>query len=248
MTAPDVHLLTGAYVLDALDEVERRQFERHLAQCPECTQEVAGLRATAARLGLAVSEEPPPGWKQQVLAKISQVRQDPPRTPGAGLRERERDGRTLALRLVSAAAAVAVAVAAGLGVVVVSSQQQLNAARGALTQVHAQQGGVAELLSAPDLRTVPAQNGKGSVLISQRLNRGMVLLSGMPDQPATSTYQAWAIADGIPRSLGLLGPAGTSAAPLVFDGLQSVQRIAMTVEPAGGSVQPTTTPVALFAV
>ncbi|TNC20587.1 anti-sigma factor [Amycolatopsis alkalitolerans] len=248
MTTPDVHLLTGAYAVDALDEFERRQFERHLAECPECTQEVAELRATAARLGLAVSEEPPTEWKNQVLTRIAQVRQDPPRTPGTGPRERERDARTLALRLVSAAAAVAIAAAATLGVVAVRSQHQLDSAHGDLTQVQAQQSAVADLLSAPDLRIVPAQNGKGSVLISQRLNRGMVLLSGMPDQSATSTYQAWAIAGGVPRSLGLLGPGGTSATPLVFDGLQGVQRIAMTVEPAGGSVQPTTTPVASFAV
>ncbi|MBV8932936.1 MAG: anti-sigma factor, partial [Kutzneria sp.] len=236
------------YALDALDEFERRQFQRHLTECPECTQEVAELRETAGRLALAVSEGSPSKLKNMVLARITGVRQEPPLTPGTQPRGRERDRGALALRLVSVAAAVAAVVAAGLGIVAIDSQSQLNAARGALTWVQSQQNAVTELLSAPDLRAVPAQNGKASVLISQRLDRGMALLSGMPDQPATSTYQAWAIVGGIPRSIGLLGVHGTSTAPLIFGGLRGVHQIAMTVEPAGGSVRPSMTPVVVFAV
>ena len=36
----DIHGLSGAYAVDALDDVERAEFERHLAQCPECQAEV----------------------------------------------------------------------------------------------------------------------------------------------------------------------------------------------------------------
>ncbi|GAA4667483.1 MULTISPECIES: anti-sigma factor [Amycolatopsis] len=237
MTTPDAHLLTGAYAIDALDEFERRQFERHLAQCPECAREVAELRATGARLALAVSEAPPPRLKAEVLTRIAGVRQEP---PGTERTEPARGARGLALRLVSVAAAVAVVVAVALGVVVVRTQGQLTAARGQL----AQQNAVTQLLSAPDLRAVSTEGG--SVLLSQRLDRGLLVLSGMPDQPANTTYQAWAIVGGTAKSLGVLGPRGTSA--LAFAGLRGVQQIAMTVEPAGGSPQPTTSPVARFAV
>ena len=37
----DPHLLTGAYALDALDDVERAGVERHLRGCAECAAEVA---------------------------------------------------------------------------------------------------------------------------------------------------------------------------------------------------------------
>ncbi|GHF47326.1 anti-sigma-K factor RskA [Amycolatopsis bartoniae] len=234
MTTPDVHLLTGAYAMDALDELERRQFERHLAECPSCTQEVAELRATTARLGLAVSQPPPPALKSRVLAQVAETRQDPPLTLG-------RTSRRWGTRLMAVAAAVAVAVAAGLGVLAVRTADQLTTARSELAQSQAQQTAIAELLSAPDLRAVPSRNG--SVMVSQRLNRGLLLATGMPATPPGKAYQAWAIAGGTPRSIGLFG--GT---PLLFDGLQGVQQIAMTVEPAGGSPQPTTTPIAWFGV
>ncbi|WP_236796130.1 anti-sigma factor domain-containing protein [Amycolatopsis sp. GM8] len=247
MTTPDVHLLTGAYVLDALDEPERRQFERHLAECPECVQEVAGLRETTVRLGLAVSETPPAGMKEQVLARIGQVRQEP---PGIGYpRVPARRGHRWPVRLVSVAAAVAVAVAAALGVVAYQTQSRLDAARAQLSQVRSAQNAVAELLSAPDLRAIPAQGGRaggGSVLVSRQLDRGLLFVSGMPDQPATSTYQAWVIADGTAKSIGVLGPAGRTATPLLFGSLGGADEVAMTIEPAGGSREPTTSPVVWF--
>ena len=43
-----LHALSGAYVVDALDDAERAAFERHLAQCPDCQQEVASLREATA--------------------------------------------------------------------------------------------------------------------------------------------------------------------------------------------------------
>ncbi|EOD68417.1 zf-HC2 domain-containing protein, partial [Amycolatopsis vancoresmycina] len=59
MTA-ELHTLTGAYALDAVSDVERAEFERHLGACAACRQEVAELRATGARLGVAASADPPP--------------------------------------------------------------------------------------------------------------------------------------------------------------------------------------------
>jgi len=32
----DIHALSGAYALDAVDDIERAEFERHLAACPPC--------------------------------------------------------------------------------------------------------------------------------------------------------------------------------------------------------------------
>src|ERR1700722_47379 len=55
----DSHVLSGAYVLDALSEAERDGFERHLQHCPLCTDEVRGLRETAARARPAQAPRPP---------------------------------------------------------------------------------------------------------------------------------------------------------------------------------------------
>ena len=47
----DLHLLTGAYAVDALTGAELAKFEKHLDQCCSCAEEVRSLRETAARIG-----------------------------------------------------------------------------------------------------------------------------------------------------------------------------------------------------
>ena len=74
----DMHVLTGSYVLDALSEAEREDFERHLQRCPSCAAEVRGLRETAARLAMAKTVRPPAQLEQRVLAATYRTRQLPP--------------------------------------------------------------------------------------------------------------------------------------------------------------------------
>src|ERR1035441_8477696 len=74
----DMHVLTGSYVLDALSEVERADFERHLQRCPSCESEVRGLRETAARLAMAKTVRPPAQLEERVLAATYRTRQLPP--------------------------------------------------------------------------------------------------------------------------------------------------------------------------
>ena len=50
MTASDIHSLSGAYALDAVDDLERAAFERHLRECEACALEVGELRETVSRL------------------------------------------------------------------------------------------------------------------------------------------------------------------------------------------------------
>lgn len=245
MTSPDVHTLTGAYALDALDEFERRQFEAHLAECPECEREVAELRATAARLGTAVAEPPPERLRRQVLNQIATTRQEPPVTDRP---QAERPARRWGVRLTAAAAGLAILAAAALGVVVIRTQNKLDAAQSELSQAHERYGPIADVLSAQDARvdahTVPGV-GSAMVMSSHSLDRAVLMVSGMPAPPAKHTYQAWLVgSSGAPRPAGLLDVTGPGpAAPLPLDGLGGATEIKLTVEPAGGSAQPTTTPV-----
>ena len=74
----DIHALVGAYAVDALDDLERAAFERHLAECPACQQEVAGLQEAAGLLGALSTTAPPPSLRDRVLADITTVRPLPP--------------------------------------------------------------------------------------------------------------------------------------------------------------------------
>lgn len=74
----DIHALAGAYALDAVDDVERAAFARHVADCESCAIEVAELRETVTRLADSTWSVPPPRLRTQVLAQVRRTRQDGP--------------------------------------------------------------------------------------------------------------------------------------------------------------------------
>jgi anti-sigma-K factor RskA len=84
----------------------------------------------------------------------------------------------------------------------------------------------------------------GSVLYFEDEEKAAVIADGVPSVDETQTYQMWAIAGGAPTSVGLLRPdaAGRADAIVDFDASQS-DTFAVTIEPAGGSDQPTSDPV-----
>ncbi|MEU8827015.1 anti-sigma factor [Streptomyces sp. NPDC048636] len=106
MTGAELHTLTGAYAVHALSGRELEEFERHLAVCEACAQEVRELRETAGRLAVATSLTPSPLMKDEVMRRIATVRQEPPRVPSHDGRDdrraqdrraqedRSRDGRS----------------------------------------------------------------------------------------------------------------------------------------------------------
>ena len=245
---PDVHTLTGAYAVDALGDLERRQFERHLAECPDCTREVEELRATAARLGAAVAERPPDHLRRRVLDQISVTRQESPRNAPGGARPPQ----PWALRLTSVAAAVSLAAAIALGVAVAHTRSQLDDTQHELDQARSRYAPVASVLDAPDAQ-VTVGNGTigGTALVasSHKLNKGVLLMFNAPNPPANHTLQVWAMGAGSPRSLGLVQPkADQVIPPVVFTNLGGETQIGVTVEPAGGSPEPTTAPVMQLAL
>ena len=244
--SPDTHLLIGAYVMDALDYLDRARFEAHLTQCPACAHEIAELRATATRLGQAVAEQPPARLRAMVLRQISDVRQESPRGRRAAPRPAPASRWDWPSRLTAAAAALALIAAAMLGFQVVSTQHKLATANSQLAQLQP----VAQVLAAPDARIAAGSGvhgaGSATVVTAASLNAGVLTVSGLPGEPEGSTYQAWLIGASGPRSAGLIGASGTTSSPILLRDIHDANKVALTVEPAGGSAQPTTTPVLLF--
>jgi anti-sigma-K factor RskA len=253
MSGPDIHTLTGAYALDAVDELERRLFRAHLNDCPDCANEIDELRATATKLGLAVAVQAPDSLRRRVLAQVATTRQDSS-TGGPALTRSRRDAAARhsrwPMRLTGTAAGLAAAVALVLAVITVRAAQQRDSTEAALAQVQAQYGQVAQLVKAADARGTAGtgiDGGTAFVLVSRDLNRAVLLVSGLPPAPPGRTYQAWLIGQGQPRSVGLMPAASlTRSTPLVVGGLGGALKIGLTIEPAGGSASPTTTPVVLF--
>jgi anti-sigma-K factor RskA len=233
----DLHILTGAYALDALESAERDRFEHHLQRCQPCWHEVRGLHETATRLALAVAQPPPPELRERVLATAARTRQHPP-VPDQ--RPLPRPRSAWVPRLAGLAAAVAVAVAVTLGIT-------QSATQGRLDRVRAQERAIEAVLTAPDARIVSHRasvGGTATVVFSEASHKMIFTTSGLPPLPGNKVYELWLIAPGSNRPAGLLpAPSGGHTAPVLATGLAAGDQAGVTVEPAGGSPQPTTTPI-----
>jgi anti-sigma-K factor RskA len=234
----DVHTLTGAYVLDALSELERRAFEDHMAGCPACTQEVAELRETAARLGLAASTVPPPDLWNRVRTATTQIRQLTPIATEPVLIRAKR----WPLRVAILAAAASLLGAAAIGVGWITSNQDLH---GQLAQSQSEVQRIQDVLSAPDAHVSSGDVGDGNVtaVASKSRDEMVVLVRGLPKLPDGRVYQAWFLKGGQPISAGVLAAStGSMVSPL--SAAQGAETLAFTLEPTGGSAKPSGTPLA----
>ncbi|MEU7858037.1 anti-sigma factor [Nonomuraea sp. NPDC049141] len=146
-------------------------------------------------------------------------------------------------RVVAGLAAVSTAAAIALGVVVFDARRDLG-------DLQARDGEVAAVLAAPDVTTVRQSitaGGSGTVVVSRARGRMVFTSSGLPELPKSRVYELWLMGrDGI-RPAGLLNqrPDGVTT-PMLATAAKGDEHIGLTVEPAGGSKQPTTQPV-LFA-
>lgn len=242
MTA-DIHTLTGAYALNALSDDDRRDFEVHLASCTACRNEVDELRETAARLGSAIATPAPASLKTELLQQIQRTRQLPPD-----------DGRVVALprrtllpRLSALAAAAAVIVAALLGAQVVTLNRDLENANQQLSQLSATHTGLLDVLASDDAQVITTNRGgaAAAVVISRDKGKLAFVPQRMPAPPPGRTYQLWLITPHGMHSAGLLGAA---ARPVIADTVADTRQVGVTIEPAGGSAQPTTDPVIQLAL
>jgi anti-sigma factor RsiW len=235
--ADDLHVLTGSYALDALPDPERAEFKRHLQHCPSCDAEVRGLRETAARMAMAQAVQPPPGMEQRVLAAAYRTRQLPPLPVDHRHRAQQLfAGRPGLRRAAAFAAAASVAAAVALGITQVSTQHQLESTR-------ASNAAISRVVTAPDARIETARTSAGgsvTVVASAALREAVVSATGTP--PAGRVYQVWVMNASGARSAGLMAGPSTLLASAVVPG----DRIGITVEPAGGTSKPTTTPVAVL--
>jgi len=70
----------GAYLLGALNDLERQAFERHLRGCTECQDELERLQPAADALPGSVEQvAPPPGLKRRIMAEVEPRRTRPSR-------------------------------------------------------------------------------------------------------------------------------------------------------------------------
>ncbi|MFP5283549.1 MAG: anti-sigma factor domain-containing protein [Actinomycetes bacterium] len=144
-------------------------------------------------------------------------------------------------RWLSAAVAAVAVVALALGGWVYGLTQQRQNQVAAQEAAAAQARAETELLSAPDARVVPVtlKNGtRASFVVSEELDRAMFVSSDLPDPGADRTYQLW-IATGAGIRPDNLVPGGGRQVQFFRGSVEGAEGLAISIEPAGGSAQPT---------
>lgn len=221
----NIHLLSGAYALDALPPHERAFFERHLAACDACRGEVAGYRETAAAMGMAAADVPPAALRARVLHEVASTRQTSP-LPGPHPTLRER----LAPHLAAVAVAVAAVVVSLAGASVYVSEVRRDAAPVALDEGFL---AIAEVVALEGPEAAEAR-----FLYSADADEGYLVVSGLDALGDDGDYQLWLFHDGTPVAAGVFDIDNGHATVRAEAPVRDAEVIAVTAEPAGGLPEP----------
>lgn len=233
----DLHALSGAYAVDALDDLERARFERHLEDCEDCRAEVQSLREAAALLAEDAALTPPPGLRDRVLAGIETVRPLPPVVPGATPAPAPATRR--ARRWLPLLVAASVLAVLGVGL---AAWQPWSTEAPVLSATE-------RVLQADDAQQVTFSFDDGSsATLTRSVSEGRAVITtrDMAAPPSGRVYELWLQdPEGQFAPAGLMPVAADQTVLLDGDASEAVAA-GITIEPAGGSPQPTTDPIALF--
>jgi anti-sigma-K factor RskA len=222
--------LLPAYALGSLDREELEAVQKHLRNCASCRSALTKYEEVVGELGLALPPgKPPPGLKEQVLANLKSK-------PGFRLRSAaEWLGRTRsfpnAAVVWAAAGVLVVAFLIAFNVLVWLRLQHMQSAPGHLRSQ------MVELNATP---SAPA--ARGVVIYHSGESAAALIVEDLPALSYEQQYQLWLIGDNERTSGGVFSVSPQGYATLKVSTaipIDSYQAFGVTVEPAGGSTDPT---------
>jgi anti-sigma-K factor RskA len=247
--------LAAAYALDALDADERADFERALDGSPELRAEVDAFRSSAAHLADEVEPvAPPPSLRDRLMADVAATPQagssdaatvvEPapdaataaePRPTGPAHAAAQRRWFQRPGAIIAAAAAAVLLV---VGVVVGVGWPGPNG--------WGAQRERAAIAAAPDAQSQTLEvegGGQVTLLSSAEQGQSVVITEGLPELAADQTYELWYIDDAGAAPAGTFDVSGGETWRVLEGSFTPGVVVGITVEPAGGSPQPTTEPI-----
>lgn len=217
-----------AYALGSLDDEEAVQVSDHLSVCSECRSELETYQTVAAQLALAgVESNPPPSLKNNLFDQL----QIPQTTKS---RDDGKERQWLAPRVLTVWSLVSLFLILALAVGSIFMWQRINQ-----LEQSARPGG---MYSFALIGTEILPQAAGYLIVGADGRNGAVIVDKLPLLDADKEYQLWLIREGEFTSGALLavdemGYGGRRvSAP---DNLLTYSAVSMTVEPAGGSPNPT---------
>lgn len=230
------------YALDALPPEDAARFAEHLHTCTTCQEEVASVQVAMVTFADDLAQDPPPELRDRVLAAVALEQQEQPDDApepaldlsSARAERRARAERSTPRRTWWPLAAAAAAVVTVGGAFLLWPQDPAD-----------------RVLEASDaqVHSVSVEGATVEVVWSEDEGQAALRAEDLPPAPAEHDMQVWAIDDaGVARSLGLIPRTDDDDYAIVLNGLtpESGESVGITVEPEGGSSQPTTDPMAVI--
>jgi len=221
----ELHLLSGAYALDALEGDEKARFEAYLLTSEETRAEVASLSDTVVLIGLSIAPVAPPAdLKARLMAQIAVTPQRAPlptarptlsavptvTTPqqvspqqdssaeairAVSLGTTSRAAKKAAARWYSRPTSILVAAAAAVALFVGGNILGLSAGN----QSQQQAAAISAIVSASDYQQAKADvtgGGTATFVWSVGLKQSAVVIDKLPKLADGKTYQLWYIDKG----------------------------------------------------
>lgn len=112
---------------------------------------------------------------------------------------------------------------------------------GSITQTVA----LAEINAASDVQRakVSMDDATATLVWSGELGKSALLVDGLGSLPADKVYELWYIGEGGPVSAGTFSAANGTTWRVLDGAMSAGDKVGVTVEPQGGSKQPTTDPI-----
>ena len=230
------------YAIDALDPDERRTIDAHLAGTDAATRtefenQMRLTAETMADLSTLDALEPPPALRNRVLDAVAAAPQTTEQAPPVSLAERRKRRSPWVMALAAAAAVVVVVSGIGIGVQASDNTPSPNTA--------------SEIMAAPDVHSttldVPG-GGTATTVYSPSEDAAVLTMNNVTPPSPDTVYQMWLVEnDTTMTPAGTMSPSDVKpTTQVVLDGIGSNTKLAFTVEPPGGSPQPTGQPFAMI--
>ena len=248
------------YVFGRLNPGNRKQFESHLATgCEQCRTELSGLYEAIALLPLLLRQETPPsGVRQRLLGRISSKRPEQPRSERPQPQQQREKPVTPSLRperswylYASIVIGILLIIALILFVNQLVGTTGSQEKRISELQSELQVGqGLIDILQAEHMEMLPLSSVTpgtatyGKVFWDPAKRNALLQTSNLPAEPESKQYQLWILKEKKYYSVGVFDITAEKLTMLnvmllpVGD-TKEIEGFSVTLEPKGGSPQPT---------
>jgi len=253
---PRIEELLPFYALDALTDEERELVDSYLAEHPEAREQMKDLHTGASAVPYGVSPVVPPRKvKESLMARVnadakarvySSARRQPSRPFLRGVRG-ENILRTFTLGVATLAIVWVIILNAQISQLrneIFDLHETLAAQSNSLEQI------IANLPKSPPSNVITVSlkgtniqpRAHGQLVVDPNEQSAILIISGLPKLEANKTYQVWLINGGAPVSAGLLSIDENGQGVVIVTSNESIgsfKSLGISVEPEGGSPQPT---------